>query len=143
MTAVSGSFSGSIHNQSVIPVNDAPDHSLGVAEVRGTQSSSDPKWNNSSITYWGTIDMQGAHGVQRGYFLNDHGTAGQDRGTFEGNVSVSGGEVVTEGTWQYTGGAGEFAGITGRGTFKTRLTSPTTVEATWQGAYTLAGVAAV
>ena len=86
--------------------------------------------------------MQGAQGVQRGYFLNDHGAAGQDRGTFEGNVSIVDGEMIVEGTWQYTGGDGEFAAISGNGTFKTRLTSPTTVEADWQGAYTLAGAAA-
>jgi hypothetical protein len=48
-----------------------------------------------------------------------------------------------EGKWQYTGGAGDFAGITGNGTFKTRLTSPTTVEGSWQGTYELAGAAAV
>jgi hypothetical protein len=143
MLAVSGSFSGTIHTQSVISLTDEPNHSLSVAEVRGTQSSSDPRWNDVSITYWGTTDMKGLEGVQRGYFLNDRGAAGQDRGTFEGNVSIAGDEIVVEGTWQYTGGEGEFAGITGGGTFKTRLTSPTTVEGEWQGAYTLAPVAAV
>jgi len=137
MPALSASFSGSIHTQTVISVDDEPNHSLGVAEVRGTQSSSDPKWNNCPIRYWGTTDMQGAQGVQRGYFLNDHGAAGQDRGTFEGNVSIAGGDVIVEGKWQYTGGEGEFAGITGSGTFKTRLTPPTTVEVKWQGEYTL------
>ena len=143
MIAVSGSFSGDIRTQSVISLSDQPDHSLSVAEVSGTQSSSDPKWNNVSITYWGTTDMQGTQGTQRGYFLNNHGSAGQDRGSFEGNVSVVAGEVVVEGTWQYSGGAGEFAGITGSGTFKTKLTSPTTVEGSWQGTYALAGAAAV
>jgi hypothetical protein len=143
MLAISGSFSGSIRTQSVISLTDRPDHSLGVAEVSGTQSATDPKWNNSSITYWGTTDMEGAQGVQRGYFLNDHGSEGKDRGTFEGNVSLVAGQMTVEGTWQYTGGEGLFAGITGSGTFKTRLTSPTTVEATWQGAYELAGAAAV
>ena len=34
------------------------------------------------------------------------------------------------------------AGITGGGTFKTKLTLPTDVECTWQGAYELAGVRA-
>ena len=77
MVTVSGSFSGSIHTQSVISVNDQPNHSVGVAEISGTQSSSDPKWNNSTITYWGTTDMKGTQGVQRGYFVNDHGSAGQ------------------------------------------------------------------
>ena len=127
----------------MISLNDLPDHSLGVAEVSGTQSASDPKWNNCAITYWGTTDMRGAQGIQRGYFRNDHGSAGEDHGSFEGAVSVVGGQVVVEGTWQSIGGAGEVAGITGSGTFQTRLTSPTTVEGSWQGTYELAGAAAV
>jgi hypothetical protein len=143
MIAVSGSFSGDIRTQSVISLRDQPDHSLGVAEVSGTQTSSDPRWNNAAITYWGTTEMQGSQGTQRGYFLNDHGAAGGDRGTFEGNISIVSGVVVVEGTWQYTGGVGEFDGITGSGTFTTKLTSPTTVEGSWQGTYALAGAAAV
>ena len=143
MVDVSGSFSGSIHTQSTISVHDQPNHSLGVAQISGTQSSRDPNWNNSTITYWGTTEMRGAEGIQRGYFVNDHGPAGLDRGTFEGDVSVVAGQAVVEGKWQYTGGEGSFAGIRGNGTFKTKLTSPTTVEATWQGAYELAGAAAV
>jgi len=142
MLAVSGSFSGRIATQAVISL-DQPNHSLAVAEVRGAQRSTDPKWNKCSITYWATTDMQGAQGVQRGYFLNDHGAEGQDRGSFEGNVSIVGDEVVVEGKWQYTGGAGNFAGITGGGTFKVKPTSPTAVEGSWQGTYELAGVASV
>jgi hypothetical protein len=140
MPALSGSFSGTIRTQSVISVQDRPDHSLSVTEVTGTQSSADPKWNNSAITYWGTTDLVGTQGTQRGYFVNDHGSAGLDRGTFEGTVSVVAGQPVIEGKWQYTSGEGNFAGITGEGTFKTNLTSPTDVECTWQGAYDLAAV---
>ena len=143
MINASGSFSCSLRTQSVISISDQPNHTLGVAEFLGTQSSSDPKWNNIAITYWGATDLQGTQGTQRGYFLNDHGAAGTDYGTFEGAVSMSGGEAIVEGKWQYTGGAGAFAGIAGSGTFRTRLTSPTTVEGSWQGTYELAGAAAV
>jgi hypothetical protein len=100
MLNVSGSFSGSIRTQSTISVDDQPNHSVGVAEICGTQSSSDANWNNSTITYWGTIDMQGTEGIQRGYFVNDHGPRGKDRGTFEGNASVVAGQVVVEGKWR-------------------------------------------
>src|ERR671912_908132 len=100
----------------LLRLNQKGDQSMSLGEVRGTQSSSDTKWNNSSITYWGTTDLQGAQGVQRGYFLNDHGAAGHDRGSFEGSVAIAGRELVVEGKWQYTGGDGEFAGITGNGT---------------------------
>src|SRR5262245_5376116 len=133
MPAVSGSFSGSIRTQSVISLNDQPDHSLGIAEVSGTQSTSDPKWNNAAIMYWGTTDMTGTQGTQRGYFLNDHGSDGVDRGTFEGKVSLAGGQAVVEGTWQYTGGAGIFAGIKGKGTFKRKLPPPTPGDETRHG----------
>jgi hypothetical protein len=128
--------------QSAISVPDQPGHSLSVSQVTGTQSSADPKWNNSAINYWATMDMVGAQGIQRGYFVNDHGSAGLDRGTFEGNVSIVNGLPAVDGKWQYTGGEGSFAGITGGGTFKTKLTSPTDIECTWQGAYELAGAKA-
>jgi len=143
MLPVSGSFSVSIRMQSIVSPADQPNHSLSVAEMRGTQSSADSKWNDATITYWGTTDMQGTQGTQRGYFQNDHGADGEDHGTFESTVSVVNGQAVAEGTWQYTGGSGTFAGITGNGTFRSTLTSPTTIEGKWQGAYQLAGAAAV
>jgi hypothetical protein len=138
MPAFSGSFSGTIRTQCVISVQDQPNHSLSVSEVAGTQSSGDPKWNNSAINYWATIDLVGTQGIQRGYFVNEHGATGTDRGTFVGNVSVVAGQPVVEGEWRYTSGEGSFAGISGGGTFKTKLTSPTALEATWEGGYELA-----
>jgi hypothetical protein len=142
MPSFSGSFRGTIRAQSTIALTDQPNHSIGIAGIRGTQKSADPKWDNSTITYWGITDLSGTQGKQHGYFVNDHGKDGRDLGTFEGNVSIAGGQPVVEGKWQYTGGEGSFAGITGGGTFKTKLSSPTEVEATWQGAYELAGARA-
>lgn len=142
MPNFSGSFSGTIRTQTILSVPDEPDHSLSLAEVTGTQKSADPKWNNSAISYWATTDSTGTQGIERGYFVNEHGSAGIDRGTFEGNVSVVAGQAVVEGKWQYSGGEGSFAGITGGGTFKTKLTSATTLEATWEGTYELAGAKA-
>ena len=142
MPNFSGSFSGTIRTQTTLSVPDQPDHSLSLAEVAGMQKSSDTKWNSSAISYWATTDAIGLQGTQRGYFVNDHGSSGLDRGTFEGNVSVVSGQPVVEGKWQYTGGEGSFAGITGGGTFKTKLASATTLEATWEGAYELAGAKA-
>ena len=137
MPNFSGSFSGTIPSQTTIVVPDQPGHILGVAAVSGTQKSADSKWNNSAINYWAVSDVTVTGGIQRGYFVNDHGSAGLDRGTFEGKVSVEGGQPTVSGKWQYTGGEGSFAGISGGGTFQTKLTSPTTLEATWEGAYEL------
>jgi len=138
MPNISGSFSGTIRTQTILALSDQPDHTLSLAAVSGTQKSSDAKWNNSKIEYWGTTDALGVGGVQRGYFVNEHGSEGLDRGTFEGKLSIDGGHPVVAGKWQYTGGEGSFAGITGGGTFKTKLTSTTSLEATWEGAYELA-----
>jgi len=142
MPNFSGAFSGTIRTQTIVLVPDQSDHSISLGQVTGLQKSSDPKWNNSTINYWATTDAIGPQGVQRGYFVNDHGPAGLDRGTFEGTVSIVGGQPAVEGKWQYTGGEGSFSGITGGGTFKSKLTTPTALEASWEGTYELAGAKA-
>lgn len=138
MSAFSGSFSGNVTAQTALAVADQPNHEFNLAEVVGIQKSSDEKWNKTKITYWATTDVAGGNGSQRGYFVNDHDADGSDRGTFEGRVATTGSEITVEGTWQYTGGSGKFQGITGGGTFKTRMNSSRQVEASWQGAYELA-----
>jgi hypothetical protein len=77
-------------------------------------------------------------GIQTGYFATEHGDKGRDFGTFEGKVTTAGGQMVVEGSWKFTGGAGEFKGLSGGGTFRTKLISPTDLECPWQGAYELA-----
>lgn len=142
MPGMSGSFSGNVRLQTVVALSDQPNHDLNLAEISGKQRSSDEKWNNAAITYWGITDVVEGQGTQRGYFVNAHGEGDRDWGTFEGKVATSGGQVTVEGTWQFTGGSGNFRGLTGNGTFKTRLTSPAQVEGTWQGSYELAAAKA-
>ena len=142
MPAVSGSFSGTVKVQTAVALSDQSNHELNLAEIGGTQKSSDEKWNNAAITYWGTTDVVAGKGSQRGYFVNDHGADGRDWGTFEGKVATNGGEITVEGTYQFTGGSGKFKGLTGDGTFKTTMSSPRDVLATWQGTYQLASAKA-
>jgi hypothetical protein len=61
-------------------------------------------------------------GNQRGDFVNDHGADSRDWGTVENRVAAKSGEITVEGTWQYTGS----------GSFKTKMSLPKEVEATWQ-----------
>ena len=138
MPSISGSFSGKITQQFGLPLNDQSNHLLGIAEVNGTQSSADPLWNDSKISYWGVNDLLNGEGSQTGYFNNVHPDGGRDFGTFEGKVSSAGGPMTVEGTFKFTGGDGQYRGITGGGTFKTTAKSETEVEATWNGAYELA-----
>ena len=143
MPNMTGSFSGNAAVQTSISLPDLPMHTLNLAEIRGVQKCSDEKWNNASITYWGVTDIIEGKGTQRGYFVNAHGGEDRDWGTFEGKVTVDGGQISVEGNWQFTGGSGKFNNLTGGGTFKTRMTSPTDVEANWQGTYELAGARAM
>ncbi len=138
MPSISGSFSGRITQQYGLPLNDQSNHLLAIAEVNGTQNSPDPLWNDSTITYWGVNDLLNGEGAQTGYFNNVHPDGGRDFGTFEGKVSGAGGTMTVEGTFKFTGGDGQYRGLTGGGTFKTVAKSETEIEATWNGAYKLA-----
>ena len=142
MANLSGSFTGHIRSQSALAVPDQPGHDIVLAEVAGTQKSADPNWNNASLTYVATSDLVDGKGTQHGYFVNTHVDGDRDWGTFEGKVSTVNGLLTVEGTYQETGGTGKFKGITGKGTFKTRMTSPRDVEASYQGTYQLAAAKA-
>ena len=54
------------------------------------------------------------------------------------SAQKAGGTMTVEGTFKFTGGDGQYRGVTGGGTFKTVSKSETEVEATWNGAYELA-----
>ena len=138
MPSMNGSFAGKITKQTAFPLTDQPNHEMSLAEVAGTQKASDPLWDGNSITYWGVTDLLDGQGTQRGYYTNVHGDKGRDWGSFEGKVSLLGGMPSVEGTWKINGGSGDFKGISGGGTFKTKMTSPTELECSWEGAYELA-----
>lgn len=124
--------------QSALPLADQPNHQLSIAEISGTQNSPDPLWNNSKITYWGVTDFLDNKGSQHGYFNNVHPDGGRDFGTFEGQVTTAGVGMTVEGTFIFTGGDGDYRGISGGGKFKTIMKSETELEATWDGNYELA-----
>ena len=143
MPNFSGSFSGRATSQTTIALEDIPNHDLNLLEVRGIQKTSDVNWKDAKITYWGTADLVDGNGPQRGYFVDVHANGDRDIGTFEGKVKTAGGQVTIEGTWKYSDGTGQFKGLTGGGTYKGRMTSPTEVENTWEGTYQLAAKARV
>lgn len=143
MPELSGSFSGKVRMQSEVSLSDRPNHHLGLAEISAMQKSQDPAWNNSTITYWGYTDLLDTQGTQQGYFVTTHADGDRDWGTFEAKVSVvAGGQLAADGTWKFSGGSGKLKGISGGGTFKSRMTSPTAVDCSWQGNYQLAGAKA-
>lgn len=143
MPNFSGSFSGKVTSQTVVSVEDVPNHEMHLATITGLQRSSDEMWTDSRINYCDLSDLVGGNGTHRGYFVNVHPNGDRDIGTFEGKVKTAGGQVTIEGTWKYTDGTGQFKGITGGGTYKGRMTSPNEVENTWEGTYQLAARARV
>ena len=116
-------------------LKDVPDHELGLVEISGPQTSSDPLWNGATTSYWGLADLMSGSGTQKGYFINQRANGDPDQGTFECTITTAGGAVTLEGTWM--GGTGALNGVSGRGTFRGRMTSPTEVETKWEGAYQL------
>jgi hypothetical protein len=138
MPSITGTFSGKITKQSTLPLTDQYHHELSLAEVSGTQTSGDPLWNNSKITYWGVTDLLDGKGSQHGYFNNIHAEGARDWGTFEGKATVVGSGITVEGSYKFTGGDGEYRGITGEGKFRTVMKSETDIECTWEGTYELA-----
>ena len=138
MPSLTGGFAGAITQQSALNLTDQPNHVIAIAEVHGTQTASDPLWNNAAITYWGINDLVDGQGTQTGYFDDVHADGGRDYGTFEGRVTNAGGTMIVEGAFKFTGGDGKYSGLTGGGTFRTVAKSETEVEASWQGTYELA-----
>jgi len=136
MPNASGSFSGKTRSQAMLALNDAPGHELSLIEVTGPQTSSDPLWNGATVVYWGAADLVAGNGTQTGYFENRHPNGDVDRGTFAGKIATAGGAVTMEGRWNYTGGTGAFAKISGGGTYKGDI-SPTEVQTRWEGNYQL------
>jgi hypothetical protein len=138
MPNFSGSFSGRANSQTTIAARDSPDHELNLVEITGPQTSSDQKWNGATVTYWGISDLSSGSGSQRGYFTNEHANGDRDQGLFEGTVTADGNEVALEGIWRFSGGTGSLRGLSGSGTYKGRMTSPSEVEMSWEGSYQLA-----
>ena len=135
MPNISGSFTGNVRQMTLLALDDQPNHQLQVSAIAGTQRSPDPDWNDSRLNYWGTADLVNGSGTQHGYFANEHPDGGRDVGTFEGRITTSGNEVTLEGKFTFTGGTGKLTGIRGGGTYKGRITSPTTLEMSWSGQY--------
>jgi hypothetical protein len=98
---------------------------MSLGEVFGQQTTDDPNWQGVTITYWGSADLINGTGPQTGHWVNNHPNGDQDFGTFEGQITTSGGQTTMEGAWQYTGGTGG------------DIHSPDQIVNAWQGEYEL------
>ncbi len=143
MPNFTGNFKGKNIVMTAVSMNDTPGHDLVLRQSLATHMSSDALFNGTKSTVCGTADLIRGNGQERGYFMNEHSNGDLDCGTYECKVSMVNGQMTMEGTWKYTHGTGQFNGITGNGTFKGRMTSPTDAETSYEGSYQLkAGIRA-
>jgi hypothetical protein len=138
MPNISGRFTGRTTLQTNMSVDDSPGHELSLAQIEGSNAVNDEKWKDVRITYCVSSDLIQGSGQQRGYFINQHPNGDRDCGTSEAKVTNNNGQITFEGTWRYTQGKGQFAGIQGNGTFNGRMTSPSEFDISWEGNYQLA-----
>ena len=137
MPNLSGHFTGRCTLQTNLFLHDTPGHELSIAYITGPNAVNDENWKNVNVSYWVTSDLTNGSGTQRGYFVNQHPNGDCDCGSCESKVTNNNGQVTFEGTWRYTNGQGQFVGITGGGTFRGRMTSPTDIDIAWEGNYEL------
>jgi hypothetical protein len=132
-----GSFVGKVSSQAMTTVTDVSNHDLSLVQISGPQTVSDPLWKDAIVSYYGMADLVSGNGTQTGYFVNQHPDGDTDHGTFHAKITTAANGVTLEGTWEHTGGTGKFAKLTGKGTYKGVMTSPTEVKTDWKGAYHL------
>ncbi len=137
MTEFSGAFDGTITTQTISSIPDVANHDLALAQVAGTQNTTDANFDGAALAYWGVADMIEGSGSQKGYFVNTAQSGDRNWGTFEGSVTTSGDQVTLDGVWQFTGGTGIFKGLVGNGSYRAKALSPTTLHMEWDGEYKL------
>ena len=67
------------------------DHQVGIAMISGQHTSRGTPWDGAKLTSFGTADVTGGHGEQRGYFHNTHTDGVVSHGTFVAKVSAPAG----------------------------------------------------
>jgi hypothetical protein len=111
-----------------MPAGDNPQHEVTLSRLTGVLNSSDPNFNDVKVHEVTFSDCVAGTGTHRGYDVNIH--PGGDK-TFTRHEGVTktvamlneAPQTTFEGTWWCTGGTGRFQGITGRGTYRGRVTS--------------------
>jgi hypothetical protein len=81
------------------------------------------------------MDLINGSGKEQGYFMITSANGDRSCGKYQGQISSANGTLSAEGTWEFTHGAGECAGITGNGKYKARMISPTETETSFEGSY--------
>lgn len=124
-------------------VGDAGGHYLSVSRFAGLNASvgSTKFMDGAQVVNVAFSDLINGIGLQRGYaMLTEGGNIVSCK--WEGHVTTVMGKdgpiVSFEGTFTWSRGTGQYAGVQGTGTYRGHATSETTYDMEWSGEYTIA-----
>ena len=138
-TQVSGVFSMKVGQQHALPVADQAGPILLLTQSAGTNRStgSSEYMNGAQVTNREIADLTQGNGPHQGYITEVKGA--------DTTVTRYQGKVVTtlgpdqkpatsfQGTWTKLSGTGKYQGVTGSGSYKGRMISPTDYTVEWTG----------
>jgi len=106
--------------QHVIPVGDAPDHSLALTQLKCTFTK--PLEMGGAKSKEGvnteTSDFSGSTSRTRGFHIATMDSGDKYFVRYRGTGTTKDGNLVSaKGSWEYTGGTGKLKGLTGKGTY--------------------------
>jgi hypothetical protein len=136
---ISGVFSMKVGQQQALPVASPADPVLLLTQSSGTNRSTGKAayMQGAQVTNREIADLTQGNGPHRGYITEASG-ADTTVTSYQGKVSTTLGpdrKPITrfEGTWSKLKGTGQYEGVTGSGSYKGRMTSPTEYTVEWSG----------
>ena len=136
---VAGTFTMTYSQINPVPIGDAPGHVLISNRATGTNRSSgrDAYMEHAKVANTEMADLAQGNGPHQGYTIF---SSGRDStvNKWSGKVRTILGpdkQPVTsfEGSWSKVRGTGHYAGVTGQGTYRGRMTGQNTYQVEWKG----------
>ena len=131
-----GKSVGAVSVTNVFP-GDAPDHMIVLVSSKAEDTSEDALYGNVSVHHTEIQDISGSSGTAWGYRTSTHANGDQSFHKFEGtmsNLAPDGSSGDFKGSWEFTGGTGKYAGITGSGTYEGKMVNSVATY-TWEGTH--------
>jgi hypothetical protein len=121
-----------------IDVDDLEGHQVGVAVSKGINFEGD--FTGEQVTNFYTYDIVMGNGTFKGYGTHFHSNGDVHYNKYQGTITT---EIVNdkplttfEGTWEVSGGTGEYEDVRSEGTFKAKAIAPDISLMEWEGELT-------
>lgn len=139
--SVSGEIKFTFTKTERFNIGDVEGHIISITESEGinTNIGSNVFIDGAKVTHYGFTNMIKGNGPQQGNnkFVTDDGPFFvKYEGKLKTVLSSEGKEITTfEGTYDWTGGTGQYENIMGKGTYEGSFTSDKEYTVNWQGKY--------